>query len=436
MNAFERIRSKLEEWIGMFSTTTAINALKNGVVATLPLTMLGSIFLLISAFPITGWNEIMTGLLGESWKYPFTQISSNTFDIIAMASAASIGYQYAKLKGVQPFGCSLISMVNFLVLIPSSVTSNEVTIDNVISKTWVGGRGMVAAIIVALLTGWIYTSVFNKGWRFKMPDSVPEGVSDTFNALIPGFISLSTAFVACAVLHFTADISLAEVLSSVLQAPLQIGLGSLPGMIVMTLLTSIVWWFGIHASVVNSIANPILRANGLANQALLDAGIALTVANGAYLVTYQTMSNFVRLTGTGCTGGLVLAMVFFAKSKRYRTFGRLTLLPQIFTINEPVIFGFPVVLNFGLLIPMIIVPLAAALVTYFALLTGLVHPFAAVEIPWAVPPIISGFIVGGWRAALLQVVILFISFAGYYPFFRKLDAEAYRAEQEQAQAKE
>lgn len=429
MSTFETVRSKLEEWIGRFAATTAINALKNGVIATLPLTMLGSIFLLIASFPVSNWDAIMTGLLGPDWQYPFTQISGNTFDIIAMASAASIGYQYAKLKGVEPFACGLISLVNFLALIPSTVTSGDVTVSSVISKTWSGGSGMATAIIVALLTGWIYTSVLAKGWRIKMPDSVPQGVSDTFSALIPGFLSILAAFMACAILHFVGDTSLAEILVSILQIPWG-GLGSLPGLLILTALLSLFWMFGIHSSVVNSIANPILRANGLANQALLDAGVALTAANGAYMVTYQTRSNFVTMSGACCTIGLVLAMCFCAKSKQYRSLGRLALVPTLFNVNEPVLFGFPIVLNFGMIVPVFLVPVAAALLTYFSCYIGFVQPFAAIEVPWTTPPIISGFILGGWRGALLQIVIIAVSFVGYYPFFRKQDTEAYKAEQE------
>lgn len=430
MSTFETVRSKLEEWIGRFAATTAVNALKNGVIATLPLTMLGSIFLLIASFPISNWDEIMTGLLGSDWQYPFTQISSNTFDIIAMASAASIGYQYAKLKGVEPFACGLISLVNFLALIPSTVTSGDVTVSSVISKTWSGGSGMATAIIVGLLTGWIYTSVLAKGWRIKMPDSVPQGVSDTFSALIPGFLSILAAFVACAVLHFVGNTTLAEILVSILQLPLQGGLGSLPGLLILTALISLFWMFGIHSSVINSIANPILRANGLANQALLDVGMALTAANGAYMVTYQTRSNFVTMSGACCTIGLVLAMCFCAKSKQYRSLGRLAFVPSLFNVNEPVLFGFPVVLNFSMVIPVFLVPIAAALMTYFSCYIGFVQPFAAIEVPWTTPPIISGFILGGWQGALLQIAIIAVSFVGYYPFFRKQDIESYKAEQE------
>lgn len=429
METLEKIRSTLEELISRFAATTAINALKNGVIATLPLTMLGSIFLLISSFPISNWNDIMSSILGPDWQYPFTQVSSNTFDIIAMASAASIAYQYAKLKGVEPFACGLISLVNFLVLIPSVVMSGDVEVTGIIPKAWSGGSGMATAIIVGLVTGWIYTSVLAKGWRIKMPNSVPAGVANTFSALIPGFLSIVAAFVVCAVLRFGLATTLAEVLVNLLQAPLQIGLGSLPGLLLLTILISLFWLFGIHSSVINSIANPILRANGLANQALLDAGIALTAANGAYMVTYQTRSNFVTMSGACCTIGLVLAMAFIARSKQYKSLGRLALVPSLFNVNEPVLFGFPIVLNFRMIVPVFLVPIAAALLTYFACFTGFVQPFGAIEVPWTTPPLVSGFILGGWQGLVLQIAIIVISFCGYYPFFRAQDKEAFEAEE-------
>lgn len=332
------------------------------------------------------------------------------------------------LKNVEPFTCGLISLVNFLILIPSSVSKNDVVINSVIPKTWAGGSGMATAILVALLTGWLYTTVMNKGWQIRMPESVPQGVSNNFSALIPGFISISAAFLVCAVLKFAKNITVAEVLVKVLQTPLQVGLGSLPGMLVLTVLISVFWMFGIHSTVVNSIANPILRANGLANQALLDAGTALTAANGAYMVTYQTRSNFITMSGACLTIGLVLAMVFTAKSSQYRSLGKLAIVPTCFNINEPVLFGFPIVLNFHMMIPVLLVPIAAALTTYAACYTGFIRPFAAVEVPWTTPPIISGFILAGWKGALVQIVIIVESIIGYYPFFVKQDHNAYLEE--------
>ena len=432
MSTFEQFRSKLEEIIARFSATTAINALKNGMLATLPLTMLGSIFLLIASFPVSNWNEIMTGLLGSDWKYPFTQVSSNTFDIIALVASFSIAYQYARQKAVEPFACGMISLVNFLVLIPSVVTSGDVTVGSVIPKTWAGGSGMATAILVGLITGWLYTSILAKGWRIKMPASVPEGVANSFNALIPGFLTILLAFVVCAVFRFGLHTTLAELVVSVLQIPLQSGLGSLPGYLLLTFLISLFWLFGIHSSVLNSIANPFLRANGLANQALIDAGVALTASNGAYLVTFQDRSNFITMTGACITVGLVLAMTFRARSVRYKQLGRLALIPTFFNVNEPVLFGFPIVLNFSMMIPMFLTPICAALTVYGAHAIGFMRPFGAIEVPWTTPPIISGFILGGWRASLVQLLIILESCLIYYPFFRKQDNLAYQEEQEGA----
>ena len=432
MSTFEQFRSKLEEIIARFSATTAINALKNGMLATLPLTMLGSIFLLIASFPVSNWNEIMTGLLGSDWKYPFTQVSSNTFDIIALVASFSIAYQYARQKAVEPFACGMISLVNFLVLIPSVVTSGDVTVSSVIPKTWAGGSGMATAILVGLITGWLYTSILAKGWRIKMPASVPEGVANSFNALIPGFLTILLAFVVCAVFRFGLHTTLAELVVSVLQIPLQSGLGSLPGYLLLTFLISLFWLFGIHSSVLNSIANPFLRANGLANQALIDAGVALTASNGAHLVTFQDRSNFITMTGACITVGLVLAMTFRARSVRYKQLGRLALIPTFFNVNEPVLFGFPIVLNFSMMIPMFLTPICAALTVYGAHAIGFMRPFGAIEVPWTTPPIISGFILGGWRASLVQLLIILESCLIYYPFFRKQDNLAYQEEQEGA----
>ena len=431
MKRFEEIRMKVEEGIARFSATTAINALRDGMLATLPLTMLGSIFLLLAQFPLPMWSDFMTGIFGSDWAYPLTQVSSNTFDIIALVAAFSIGYQYAKAKKVEPFACGMISLVNFLVLIPSVVTQDDVVVNNVISKTWSGGTGMATAILVGLITGWVYTAIVLKGWRIKMPDSVPAGVSNSFTALIPGFLSMVLAFVVCAIFHFGLHTTLAELIVSILQIPLQSGLGSLGGYLLLTVLISVFWVFGIHSSVLNSIANPFLRANGLANQALIQAGTSLTVANGAYLFTYQSRSNFITMTGACITIGLVLAMVFKAKSQRYKQLGKLAIVPSFFNVNEPVLFGFPIVLNFGMIIPVLLVPICAALTVYFATLTGFMAPFGAMEVPWTTPPIISGFILGGWQAALVQIIIIIESCLIYYPFFKLQDKIAYKEEQEE-----
>ncbi|HLR92648.1 MAG TPA: PTS transporter subunit EIIC, partial [Atopostipes sp.] len=157
------------------------------------------------------------------------------------------------------------------------------------------------------------------------------------------------------------------------------------------------------------------------NQTILDSGKTLTVENGAHIVTDQFTAVFVNLTGTGITLGLVLYMVLFAKSKQYKELGKLSLIPSLFNINEPVIFGTPIVLNPFLLIPFVLTPTLVGLLMYGAIYFGLVPPFSGITVPWTTPPVISGFLLGGWRTALSQVIIILISFLLYFPFVRKAD---------------
>ena len=177
----------------------------------------------------------------------------------------------------------------------------------------------------------------------------------------------------------------------------------------------------------------ILQANSLENQAILDSGLELTVANGGHIVTQQFYDQYINVTGAGLTIGLVVFMFLFAKSKQLKTLGRLEAVPAIFNINEPLLFGIPVVANPMLAVPFVLMPVISCVIQYFALYTGICPLYGATQVPWTCPPIISGFLIGGWRSALLQLVIFIISFFVYLPFIRRVDKLNLKAEAEAAQ---
>ena len=129
----------------------------------------------------------------------------------------------------------------------------------------------------------------------------------------------------------------------------------------------------------------------------------------------------ITVTGAGLTIGLVIYMFFMAKSKQMKTLGRLELVPALFNINEPILFGLPIVMNPVLAFPFIAMPVIACILQYVALYTGLCPLYGATQVPWTCPPIISGFLIGGWRTALLQLIIFIISFFVYLPFARRVD---------------
>ena len=351
------------------------------------------------------------------------------------SSSQSLKYNYVKSEGQEPLSGAIVALGTFLLLMPSSVeTESGEVVTGVINKTWTAGQGMVGAIIIGLLVGWGYSWFLKKDIRIKMPAGVPAGVSNAFSALIPGAAIIVVATVIHGIFTMGLHMTVMEAIYQVIQTPLQGMTDSLGGAILMCFAGPFLWLFGVHGStIVGGIMTGILQANSLENQAILDSGLELTVANGGHIVTQQFYDQYINVTGAGLTIGLVIFMFLFAKSKQLKTLGRLEAVPAIFNINEPLLFGIPVVANPMLAVPFVAMPVISCVIQYFALYTGICPLYGATQVPWTCPPIISGFLIGGWRSALLQLVIFIISFFVYLPFIRRVDKMNLKAEAEAAQ---
>ena len=145
------------------------------------------------------------------------------------------------------------------------------------------------------------------------------------------------------------------------------------------LYTSLLWWTGVHGgSICGGILSPILQANMAANQKIIDSGLPLTIQNGGHIFTQQFWDNFLCMSGAGIVIGLVIYITFFAKSKSLRSLGKLSIVPNIFNINEPIIFGTPIVLNIYLLIPFVLVPLIIGISSYLLMYMGILPLFSGV----------------------------------------------------------
>lgn len=435
-NSFTKwVNEKVVPPVLKFVNFKAIRALKDGILYTLPLLMIGSLFTLIANFPVKAVTDFLTK---NGWMDPLNQINGATFSIVAIVAVLGVSYQYAKNEEVEPFACAVIAFSSFLALMASTApTPNGKTIvPNVIPKTWTSGQGMIAAIIIGLLVGWSYSWMIKKHWTIKMPDTVPSGVSNSFAALIPAAVILSVTFLVYAFFHFVWNTTFIEGIYKLIQTPLQGATDSIWGVMLYCFIATFFWWFGVHGgTIVTSIFYPILLANLTANQKILDAGRALTIANGAHVFTDQFTAILINMTGTGCTIGLAIYMFFFAKSQQTKQLGKLAIIPSIFNINEPIIYGTPIVMNPFLFIPFILTPLVIGLLDYWLMSIGVLPLFSGVQVPWTTPAIISGFILGGWRLALAQVVNICISIAIYFPFIRKIDMINLANEQKAAKAK-
>lgn len=406
-----------------FSSFKVVKALKNGFVGIVPFTLIGSIILLIMYFPLDGYDAFMAGIFGVNWSEPLGKLSSATYDILAILAAFSIAYEYCKeedLDGVSP---GLFAISGLFIMTASFVTteSGEV-INSVVPLAWFGGKGLIAALIAALISASIYTWFIKRDIRIKLPESVPPAVANSFSALIPGAAILTTFGILHILIGKLTDVTVTEAIYYWLQIPLQNLTDTLPGIIVVSILVSLFWWCGIHgdAIIISGILAPILNSNMLANKEVIDAGGTLVIGENAKIITDQ-FTLFMKMGGAGATLGLIIIMVLFSKSKQMKQLAKLGLGPAFFNINEPIIFGTPIMFNPIMFVPFILVPTINVIVGYLAIYTGIISPFTGVTVPWTLPPILSGLILGGWKLALLQAGLILLSALIYLPFFKVHD---------------
>lgn len=422
--------NKLIGYIMRFVNTKGVQALKEGMLSILPLTVAGSIFLIIGQIPSKTINEAIAGVLGAGWTEPFMQVYSGTFAIMGLVACFTIGYSYAKIDGVEPLPAGVLSVAAFFITLRSNFDIGGGKTVEALSKVWFGGQGIIAAIILGISVGAIYGFFIKKKLVIKLPDSVPDGVAKQFVALIPAVVIYLLSMGIYILFKTTTNGTFIEWIYSVVQVPLQGLSDSLLGAIGIAFFISILWWFGVHGqSVVNGVVTSLLTANALANSELLRSTGKLAIDKGAHIVTQQFLDSFLILSGSGITFGIVVAMLFAAKSSQYKSIGKAAAIPAIFNINEPVVFGFPVVMNPIMFLPFVLVPIFAAIIVYGAIAIGFLVPFSGALLPWSTPMIISGFLVGGWQGAVVQIIILTMSVVVYYPFFKREDNNAYKKEQ-------
>ena len=399
-----------------------LTALRNGMTYTIPIIIAGSLFFLFAHFPV---DYIAQWIDKTGFSMYFTQVYQATFDVIAFWIVFAIAYAYAKEENIDRLPVGMTALSAYLLLIQPLNVQGE--IDNM----WTGGEGILGAVATGLLIGWGYARLarFAKGWRQR--GKIPENVWQSFTSLIPILAIVIFTLIGSAVFQQLFGMTVIQGIWTYVQLPIQSLIDTLFGVLLLGFFVPFLWLFGLHGSaMVNGLVSPILQANSLANAEILASGKELTVANGGHIVTQQFLDQFMTVTGAGLTLGAVFFMMFFAKSRKYRELGKLSLLPAFFNINESIIFSTPIVMNPMMAVPFIFAPILSGLITYSALYFGFVPLFTAVQVPWTTPPILSGFLVGGVPAAILQGIVLAISFFIYFPFLKKIDSANFKKERQ------
>lgn len=403
----ELLQEKILPKLMKISSNKTLNALRNGIVIISPFTIIGSIFLIIGNFPILGWSDII-----EPYLPQLDAAVNVTFGLLGLLSVIGISYYMAKELGVNEISNIAISVVCFLL----ATMSDELQID----PGSLDASGMFTGILIVVLVSRLHLLCVSKNLVIKLPGGVPPAVFESFASLIPGFISLLCVWI----LRVGLSVNINEIVQWVFQ-PLVFGLNSLPGMLVYTILALLLWGVGIHGdNVLSPVSSPIFVSLMAANAKAFQLGqpIPNEITGGMFTI-------FMCIGGTGATLGLVINMMK-AKSKMYRSLGKVSILPSIFGINEPVIFGVPIVLNPIMLIPFVLTPVVLFVVTYFLMHFGIIGKIV-VDVPWTLPPIVSHFLStnGNFGAVIWGIISVLLSIGIYYPFFKKVDLEQYAKEQ-------
>lgn len=421
--AIEILEEKLVPVAAWIAENKYVNGIRRAFIMMMPLLMIGSLFLMITAFPLPAYQRGMASLLGENWKDIFDIPVSATFNLIALFVAFLVAQQLAKQFELDSIAVGLLSLASFLILTPFGNTSE---FGQVITFTWLGSKGMFVAMVIGVVTVKIFHFFVKRDILVKMPDGVPPEVIKSFEALIPGTVILATALLLRVGMEHTSYGTIHDFVYKMLALPLRALGTSYIGSILTVFAISILWSVGINSgSMVNGFVRPFWLENQAENIAALQAGQPLP-----HVITEQFF-DMIWMGGAGVTLSLLLAIVIFAKSKHIKSVGAIGIVPGIFNINEPVLFGLPIILNPIMLIPFNIVPIVMVTTQYIAMNIGLVSKPLGVAFPWPTPAVISGFItVGDLSGALIQIVNLIIGAMIYLPFLRIIDKASKKEEDE------
>lgn len=441
-------------------------ALRDGFIAMMPITMTGAIAVFLNAlirdFPsdpaILGPGNFITNNAFSQWLIGINGIVwGGTLAVIALCLAITLGYNLARAYNVDGVAGSVIAFAAYILGIPqmahttTTIAIPEAYLPSVIAAVGdqavvEGGNlivsgaawgffqfsqffnpvGMFGVMIATFISVIIFCLIYNAGWTIKMPDSVPPAVSKAFSALIPGFIALYIMAVLYWLWGLASDVVLSQWIAETIQAPLLGATQNYWMVLIIVLLNSLLWFFGLHGG---NILGPVLNASyGIAQIENVEAfamghEIPFLWASGSF-------DAFVFFGGSGSTFALVLAILFFSKREDYKTIGKLSLGPGAFNINEPIIFGLPIVLNPLMFIPFILAPVVTVTIAYAATMAGIVGP-VVIPVVWVMPPVLNAFFATAFdpMAIVLTVLNIAVAFAIYLPFIIAANSIAEKEQQ-------
>jgi cellobiose PTS system EIIC component len=401
------LNQRLVPALTALSENTYLSAIRAGMVSVVPLTIIGGLFIIVSYLPVAGWDKLVAPYL------PLLQVPvTATFGLLSVFVCFAIGYDLGKQLKQEAMVSATISALIFL-MVQLRLKDLTFNMDNL------GSKGLFTAVIIALLCVRVQRFFTDKNLVIKLPENVPSVVYESFLSLSP-LLCLVLVFW---LVRFVLAVDIDYLVQTGLK-PLVFALNTLPGILVYAFLVTLLWSVGINGdNAMDAVVAPIFLQYLAANVEATTHGQPLP-----YITAYGFFTAFVNVGGTGATIALALVM-WNSKEPGFRKVSRLSLPTQIFQINEPIFFGFPIVLNPIFMIPYILNALILTTSSFLLMHWNVIHkPF--VNVPWTTPPIIGHYLVSGgdWRAAVWGVLSIVIAMLVYFPFAKVAERQRLQAE--------
>lgn len=402
-----------------------VNAIKNGFIRIMPLTLVGAMFVLINNVFLsfdTGSFFYSMGIRLEpttietlkGFKVIGGNVYNGTLGIMSLMTPFFIAMALAEERKVDPLAAGLLAIASFM-----TVTPYEVNGAYAVGANWLGGANIISGIILGLVVAEIFTFIVRRDWVIRLPDSVPPSVARSFSALIPGFIILSImGIISWALSGISTNFH--QIIMDSVSAPLA-SMGNVVGW-TYVIFTSLLWFFGIHGSLaLAAFDSGIMTPWALENVSLyaqygsVDAAVA--AGKSFHMWAKPMLDSYIFLGGTGATLGLIIAIFIASRRADHRQVAKLALPASIFQINEPIIFGLPIIMNPVMFIPFLLIQplLAGIMVTAYYL--GIIPPVTNIA-PWTMPTGLGAFFNtnGSIAALLLALFNLGVAVLVYLPF--------------------
>ena len=409
-NVLLSISSKVE-------TNKYLGSIKEAFTMFVPFIIVGSFGSMLNIL-VSGANDLAQWVPWLSNLSPaFTAINFVTISCMSLPIAFLIGYKLAEKENLPQLESGLIGLLSYLAVCPNTISTvveglKDPVVVNGLGAGVIGAQGLFVSMIMSMVAVKFFGLLTNiDAIKIKMPDSVPTGIARSFNILIPIFIIITAFSVGgCLFNTFTGNY-LNVWIYNIIQLPLQALANTTGGILVLALVNQLFWFLGIHGGmVIEGVRGPLSAAGLAENISAVQAGGVAT-----NILTRGFWTSFVVVGGGGITLSLLIAIFIFSKREDHKSIAKFSLIPGICGINEPVVFGLPLVLNPIFAIPFILNSVIAAFIAVVATNIGFLT-CGVLDCPPGLPVFVTGFISYGIHGIIVQAIILIVTFIIWVPF--------------------